>query len=145
VQRVCESFSGNNLEHGKLQEEQWLKNAFELLKTDLESNQTMTRASFHASHQTQETAQPVITALLPLFTEKADIPAMIKLAMDILMQTTSFSIPNQCQLWRVIAPYLTKLNLSSGHGHQLMERTNSLSCLEVCTWKWECGTCEETN
>ena len=30
AQRLCESFSGN-LEHGKLQEKQWLKNAFELI------------------------------------------------------------------------------------------------------------------
>ena len=50
----------------------------------------MTWASFHASHQSLETTPPVITALLPLFTEKADTPAMIKHAMDIL---TSFLNP----------------------------------------------------
>ncbi len=82
--------------------------------------------------------------LLPLFTEKVDTPAMIKHAMNILKITTLFLNPDKFQLWRVIAPFLPKPNLSSGHGQQLMEKTNLSSCSEACTGKWECGTCWET-
>lgn len=108
MQRQCESFSGNLEQHGKLREKQWLENAFELLKTDLESNKPLTWSSFHASRQSQAITPPVITALLPLFTEKADTPAMIKHAMDILMSATSFLNPGQVPVMACDCPIYAK-------------------------------------
>ncbi len=48
----------------------------------------MSWASFHASCQPDVLNQSATTALLPLFYEKADSPAMIKHTMDILKNVT---------------------------------------------------------
>ena len=53
----------------------------------------MSWASFHANLQPNIHNQPVTTALLPLFHEKADSPAMIKHGMDIVQNVTSFLNP----------------------------------------------------
>ena len=55
----------------------------------------MTWASFHASFQLPVMTPPAITALLPLFNEKADTSAIIKHAMDTLRKATSFLNPGQ--------------------------------------------------
>ena len=94
MERICENISGN-LVHGMLQEIKWLNNSLDLLQSDWESNKPMTSASFHASFQFPVMTPPAITALLPLFNEKADTPAMIKHAMDILRKATSFLNPGQ--------------------------------------------------
>lgn len=44
---------------------------------------------------TNERSSCYITALLPLFYEKADTPAMIKHGMDVLREATSFLNPGQ--------------------------------------------------
>ena len=51
-------------------------------------------ASYAIPYTTPETSDPpVITALLPLFCEKADTPAMIKHGMDVLRQSITFLNP----------------------------------------------------
>ena len=52
--RLCYDFDGN-LESSKLREQQWLKNALELLES------AMTCASFHASLQAEMHDPPAIT------------------------------------------------------------------------------------
>ena len=92
MERICENITGN-LVDGMLQEIKWLNNSLDLLQSNWESNKPMTWASFHASFQLPVMTPPAITALLPLFNEKADTPAMIKHAMDILRKATSFLNP----------------------------------------------------
>lgn len=45
-------------------------------------------AAYHSSLQPIETIIPGITALLPMFSEKADSPAMVKHGMNIIKQIT---------------------------------------------------------
>ena len=62
----------------KQREERWLE--YSLGKLDEESvsfSETVTWAAYHVSTQTEEDP-PALTALLPLFYEKAATPAMVK-------------------------------------------------------------------
>ena len=77
TERLCENVSGH-LVDGVLQEKMWLNNSLDLLQSDWENNNPMTWASFHASFQLPVMTPPTITALLPLFKDKADTPAMIE-------------------------------------------------------------------
>ena len=52
-------------------------------------------AAYHASHQARPPDIPAITALLPLFMEKADSPAMVKHGMTIVQNVTAFLNPGQ--------------------------------------------------
>ena len=79
-----------------------------------------------------------VTTMLPLFPDKADTPAIIKHSMTILQSLTQHLNPGQIP---VIAPFLPKLSICNGHGQVLMEKTNLSSCLEVFTWRCQCGTC----
>ncbi len=85
--RLCFEFHGN-LESARLQEQKWLKRAMMALESTMEEYQPISWASFHASCQPDVLNQSATTALLPLFYEKADSPAMIKHAMDILKNVT---------------------------------------------------------
>ena len=51
---------------------------------------SITWAAYHSKNQQQTNDPPAITALLPLFYEKADTPAMIKHGMDMLREATLF-------------------------------------------------------
>ena len=55
----------------------------------------VTWSAFHASRQTSQGFTPAITALLPLFDEKADTPAMVKHGIEIIKKTTHFINPLQ--------------------------------------------------
>jgi hypothetical protein len=52
-------------------------------------------AAFHASRQQQSSDDPAITALLPLFAEKAGSPAMVKHGMNIIKTITNYVNPGQ--------------------------------------------------
>ncbi len=108
-QRLCERFSGT-IEGARSQEKQWLSNALELLSSNFDSYKPMTWAS-HADLQLQEVILPAKSALLPLFIEKADTPAMIKHAMDILKMTTSFLNPGQIPVMACDCPIFAKAKL----------------------------------
>ena len=54
-----------------------------LVQETISSNDAVTWAAYHASTKIEED-QPTLTALLPLFYEKAATPAMIKHGMDVL-------------------------------------------------------------
>ena len=107
MERICENITGN-LVDGMLQEIKWLNNSLDLLQSDWESNKPMTWASFHASFQLPVMTPSAITALLPLFNEKADTPAMIKHAMDILRKATNFLNPGQIPVMACDCPIFAK-------------------------------------
>lgn len=108
VQRTyAENFSGN-LEGAILKEKLWLKDAVEILNYSFEDYKPLTWASYHAHLQPPMTDLPSITAMLPLFIEKADSPAMIKHAMDILKRVTSFLNPGQIPVMACDCPIFAK-------------------------------------
>ena len=90
----------------KQREERWVE--YSLGKLDEGSvsySETVTWAAYHASIQTEEDP-PALTALLPLFYEKAPTPAMVKHGMDVLQQAITFLNPNQNPVITVDQPLL---------------------------------------
>lgn len=85
------------LTKAKKSEEEWIEHATSFLgKSEVGKEDAVTWAAYHASKQLPDTEnQPARTALLPLFHEKADSPAMIKHAMNILKSITQYLNPGQ--------------------------------------------------
>lgn len=85
-----------SLEGAKYEELLWLKHAIDILESgDLGADKTMSWPAFHAARQPAKKCIPVTTALLPLFNEKADSPAMVKHGMEIIKNTIKFLNPQQ--------------------------------------------------
>ena len=80
----------------KLQEHCWVEHALQkLTKDDLTSEDSIVWAAYHSRKQEVEKIPPALSALLPLFYEKAATPAMIKHGMDVLKQAITFLNPAQ--------------------------------------------------
>ena len=85
-QQPIESSLVENMERENL----WIKCA------SASNQQSTTRAAYHSnSHPNNKLKPPAITALLPLFYEKAATAAMIKHGMNVLKQTIHMLNPNQ--------------------------------------------------
>ena len=90
-QRSCKDFGGL-LQRAKIREDGWLD---EVLKEELKKSHSIAWAAYHAKLQPEMVDPPVITALLPLFYEKTDSPAMIKHGMHVIKGITEFLNPGQ--------------------------------------------------
>ena len=107
----------------KQREERWAE--YSLGKLDegsVSSSETVTWAAYHASTQTEEDP-PALTALLPLFYEKAAAPAMVKHSMDVLRQAITFLNPNQIPIITVDQPLFALAKMvqwkwPASHGEQ---------------------------
>ena len=76
VQRTCvETFCGN-LENAIEKEKVWLKNAVEKLQYSFDDYKPLAWVGHHAHLQPPMTDPPSISAMLPLFSHKADSPAI---------------------------------------------------------------------
>ncbi|KAG1656278.1 LMBR1 domain-containing protein 2 [Nymphon striatum] len=85
-----------NLEGAKTEKVGWTQRAIELLtKEQLEKEDEINWAAFHASKQPQPIDPAALTSLLPLFYEKAATLAMVKHGMDIQRQITTYLNPGQ--------------------------------------------------
>ena len=79
-----------------VKETSWVEQGIGLLQVkELEKGQAISWAAYHASIQPEIHDPPSIIAMLPLFFEKADSPAMIKHGLDILRDITHFLNPGQ--------------------------------------------------
>ena len=93
-----------------------------LVQETVSSNDAVTWAAYHASTQIEED-QPALTALLPLFYEKAATPAMVKHGMDVLKQAITFLNPDQIPIIAVDQPLFALAKMvqwkwPSSHGEQ---------------------------
>ena len=77
------------------EEKERVGKARSLLGQNISAEQTISWAGYHASRQLQLLNPPAIIALLPLFLEKADSPAMVKHGMNILKMITTVLNPGQ--------------------------------------------------
>ena len=85
-----------NVDEAKQQEGRWVSHALSKLSNDdVSAEDSITWAAYHSKNKQQMNDPPTITALLPLFYEKADTPTMIKHGMDVLREATSFLNPGQ--------------------------------------------------
>lgn len=86
----------STLNDAKAREDQWVSHASSQLEKDtVVAEDTVAWAAYHSSLQESTSNPPAITALLPLFYEKAASPAMIKHGMNVIRQATSFLNPQQ--------------------------------------------------
>ena len=84
------------VEDAKQQEADWLNHASSKLGSiDVSAKDAIVWAAYHSGNQQHTNYPPALTALLPLFYEKADSPAMIKHGMDVIREATSFLNPGQ--------------------------------------------------
>ena len=84
------------IEACKLEEKGWAEHALQKLnEEDLTSEDSIVWAAYHSSKQQIEKSPPALSALLPVFYEKAATPAMIKHGMDVLKQAITFLNPAQ--------------------------------------------------
>ena len=74
----------------------WVEYSYKLLDLELVSSQnTVSWAAYHASQQQQLVNIPAIAALLPLFFEKAETPAMVKHGMSLVQAITAYLNPDE--------------------------------------------------
>lgn len=104
-------------------EERWVEHSLgKLHEGSVFSSDTVTWPAYHASTQTEEDP-PALTALLPLFYEKAATPAMVKHGMDVLRQAITFLNPNQVPVVTVDQPLFALAKMvqwkwPASHGEQ---------------------------
>ncbi len=85
-----------SIEDARQQEDRWMSHALtKLSKDDVTAEDCIAWAAYHSSNQLLTNDPPAITALLPLFYEKADTPAMVKHGMNVLREATLFLNPGQ--------------------------------------------------
>ncbi len=85
-----------SIEDARQQEDRWMSHALtKLSKDDVTAEDCIAWAAYHSSNLLPTNDLPAITALLPLFYEKADTPAMVKHGMNVLREVTLFLNPGQ--------------------------------------------------
>jgi hypothetical protein len=96
----------------KIYENRWIEHALQILEKDnLTSEDCMTWAAYHSKDQPVEKDPPAVSALLPLFYEKASTPAMIKHGMDVLKQTINFLNPSHIPVIAFDQPLFALANM----------------------------------
>ena len=85
----------DHIEEATARKGRWIHPASELLQLDTVREQSLSWAAHHSSLQSQPYELLAITALLPLFVEKADSAAMVKHVMSMIKSITQFLNPNQ--------------------------------------------------
>ncbi|EDO42325.1 predicted protein [Nematostella vectensis] len=107
----------------KKKEDQWAEYSSSKLTDDsVTSEDTLTWAAYHASDSLEE-HPPAVTALLPLFYEKAATPAMVKHGMDVLKHAITFLNPDQIPVITVDQPLFALAKMvqwkwPASHGEQ---------------------------
>ena len=96
------------MSRAKLREDGWLKAVLELLETKLEKKQHVTWAAYQATLQPPMVDPPTITALLPLFCEHPDSPAMFKHGMEVIKDITEYLNPGQIPVMACDCPIFAK-------------------------------------
>ena len=89
-----------------MKEDAWLKHVMTLL--DADGEQQMSWSAFHAACEAPSTVLPANTAMLPLFRENADTPAMVKHAKNILISITLYLSPRQIPVMACDCPIFAK-------------------------------------
>ena len=129
--------SSVSLERSVVKENAWLKHVMKLLDSDGE--QQMSWSAFHVACEAPSTVLPANTAMLPLFREKADTPAMVKHAMNILISITSYLSPGQIPVMACDCPIFAKAKYiqwtwPSNHGEDKMVIMFGGLHLEMSMW-----------
>ena len=105
VPETSQSDVKGNLDIAKQEESDWIKHSTPLLnKERLDKHDRIAWGAYHASLQPDESVQPGISSLLPLFHEKAATIAMMKHGMTTISHTISICNPDQVPVMVVDQP-----------------------------------------
>jgi hypothetical protein len=86
----------DHLSPAMLQEEEWVQKAVQLLeKPNLSKDDNIGWSAYHSARPTSIKHLPALSALLPLFNEKAASAAMIKHGMNVIKEATELLNPGQ--------------------------------------------------
>ena len=107
-------------------------------KVNVTADDMLTWAAFHSAKQVEKDP-PALTALLPIFYEKAATPAMIKHGMDVIRQATTFLNPGQVPLITIDKPLFALVKMvqwkwPTSHGEQAF-----VAMMVVSTLRWHYG------
>lgn len=112
--------------HGRLdtatvEEAKWTESGIVLMQKDnLQKDDFISWAAYHASNQPEPTDPVVINVLLPLFYEKAARLAKIKHGMDTQKQITSFLNPGQIPVMAFDQPLFALAKFVQWHFHETL-------------------------
>ena len=85
-----------DLAEAKHEEYDWIKHSLQHISdVELWKTSSLTWSAYQATQQQPTSELSAICALLPLFYEKSDTPAMIKHGMDVHRQATEYLSPGQ--------------------------------------------------
>ena len=99
---ICDENLGNSVNDAVEQKNNWIKHGMH------EHVEMITWAACHANHQRPALIHPALTAMLPLFVEKSDIPAMIMHGMTVIKSITEYLHPGQVPIMACDCPVLAK-------------------------------------
>lgn len=131
--------TGCSLIFEKGEEKRWMEET--LVKFDKENvmaDDMLTWAAFHSAKQVEKDP-PALTALLPIFYEKAATPAMIKHGMDVIRQATTFLNPGQVPVITVDQPLFALVKMvqwkwPTSHGEQAFVAMMGGLHVEMALW-----------
>ena len=131
--------TGRSLNIEKGEEKRWMEET--LVKLDKEhvvAGDKLTWAAFHSAKQVEKDP-PALTALLPLFYEKAATPAMIKHGMHVVRQATTFLNPGQVPIITVDQPLFALVKMvqwkwPTSHGEQAFVAMMGGLHVEMALW-----------
>ena len=90
------------------QERAWIECSMSLIRDKIINEQAISWATYHAKLQFPVVDPTAIIAMLPLFLEKADTPAMIMHGMDLLIEITDYLNPGQIPVLACDCPIFPK-------------------------------------
>ena len=131
--------TGCSLIFEKGEEKRWMEET--LVKFDKENvmaDDMLMWAAFHSAKQVEKDP-PALTALLPIFYEKAATPAMIKHGMDVIRQATTFLNPGQVPVITVDQPLFALVKMvqwkwPTSHGEQAFVAMMGGLHVEMALW-----------
>ena len=131
--------TGCSLIFEKGEEKRWMEET--LVKFDIESvmaDDMLTWAAFHSAKEVEKDP-PALTALLPIFYEKAATPAKIKHGKNVIRQATTFLNPGQVPVITVDQPLFALVKMvqwkwPTSHGKQAFVVMMGGLHIEMAPW-----------
>ena len=100
----------------------------------------ITWAAFHANHQRPSLMHPALTAMLSLFIEKCDTPAMIIHGMNVIKSFTEYLHPGQVPVMACDCPVFAKATFvqwtwPSSHGENGLREKKGVVAHSDESWR----------
>lgn len=105
VPEICGPVKADSVNSAIEEEQEWLEHVrVNVTNEEIDKDSNLSWAAFYASKQASTTRPNIITALLPLFAEKASTVAMIKHSLDVVKATIDHLNPGQIPILAMDQP-----------------------------------------